>query len=117
LSSRKSGQPGFEVLSDELTGQVRALVGIGDETTSLLSSARELAERKPLLGTAPPALHLAARLREAAGPAGLTGEVSAADTEIANYHQALRDTVHQYQSGDDDFAGRFTDDADEEPRA
>lgn len=114
MSSRKSTQPGFEVLSDELDGQVRALVGIGDETNGLVSSAQRLAERRPLLGTAPPALHLAARLREAAGPAGLTGEVSAADTELASYHQALADTVHSYRNDDGELARRFTDDLDED---
>ena len=55
-----------------------------------MSSAQRLAERSPLLGTSPTAMHLAARLREAAGPAGLTGEVSAADTELTSYHEALR---------------------------
>ena len=109
MASRKSSQQGFEVLPDELSGQVRALVGIGDETNGLVSSAGQLAEHQPLLGTSPPALHLALRLREAAGPAGLTGEVSAADTELANYHRALRDTVNRYQDGDRDVAWRFAD--------
>ncbi|MCT2587219.1 hypothetical protein [Actinophytocola gossypii] len=95
---------GFEVLADELFAQVKALTGIGDQTNGLVSSAERLAEHRPLLGTAPPALHLAARLREAAGPTGLTGEVSAADTELASYHQALRATVHRYQDGDRDVA-------------
>jgi hypothetical protein len=61
-----------------------------------------------LLGTAPPAMHLSSRLRDAAGPAGLTGEVSAADTELASYHQALRDTVHRYQDGDSEVIWRLT---------
>lgn len=99
----------FEVLADELTGQVRALVDVGDQTSGLVSSAGRLAEHRPLLGTAPPALHLAARLREAAGPAGLTGEVSAADAELASYHRALRATVDSYHDGDRDVAWQFTD--------
>jgi hypothetical protein len=99
----------FEVLADELTGQVRALVDVGDQTNGLVSSAGRLAERRPLLGTAPPALHLAARLREAAGPAGLTGEVSAADAELSSYHRALRATVDSYQDGDREVAWKFTD--------
>jgi hypothetical protein len=99
----------FEVLADELTGQVRALIDVGDQTSGLVSSAGQLAERRPLLGTAPPALHLAARLRDAAGPAGLTGEVSAADAELASYHRALRATVDSYQDGDRDVAWQFTD--------
>lgn len=104
-----SDKHGFDVLTDELTGQVRALVDIGDQTTGLVTSAGRLAEHQPLLGTAPPALHLAARLREAAGPAGLTGEVSAADTEIASYHKALRDTVNRYRDGDREVSWRLTD--------
>ena len=66
-----------------------------------------------MLGTAPPAMHLAMRLREAAGPTGLTGEVSAADTELSSYHQALQATVHQYQDGDEEIAWQL----DEEGRA
>ena len=69
------------------------MTDIGDETNGLVSSAERLAEHQPLLGTAPPAMHLAMRLREAAGPAGLTGEVSAADSELASYHRALHATV------------------------
>lgn len=99
----------FEVLADELTTQVRSLADVGDQTSGLVTSAGRLAERRPLLGTAPPAMHLAARLREAAGPAGLTGEVSAADAELASYHRALRATVHSYQDGDREVAWRFTD--------
>jgi hypothetical protein len=100
---------GFEVLTDELIGRIRTLIDIGDQTSDLVSSAGRLAEHQPLLGTAPPAMHLAARLREAAGPAGLTGEVSAADAELASYHQALRATVNRYQDGDREVAWRFTD--------
>ncbi len=110
MISRKSSQQGFEVLTDELIGRVRALVDINDQTGGLTSSAERLAEHQPLLGTAPPAMHLAMRLREAAGPAGLTGEVSAADTELGSYHRALQATVNRYQDGDNDIAWQFTDD-------
>lgn len=99
----------FEVLTDELVGQVRALVDIGDRTSGLVSSAARLAERQPMLGTAPPAAHLAMRLREAAGPAGLTGEVSAADTELASYHRALHATVNRYTDADREVTWRLTD--------
>jgi hypothetical protein len=109
LASRKSSDDGFEVLTDELTGQVRALVDIGDQTNGLVSSAGRLAEHRPLLGAAPPAMHLAVRLREAAGPAGLTGEVGAADAELASYHRALRDTVSRYQDGDSEIAWKFSE--------
>jgi hypothetical protein len=109
LAARKSSHHGFELLTDELIGQVRALTDIGDQTNDLVSSAGRLAEHQPLLGTAPPAVHLASRLREAAGPAGLTGEVSAADAELASYHRALRATVNRYQDGDSEVAWQFTD--------
>lgn len=108
MNSDKSSH-GFEVRPDELFAQVKALIDIADLTNGLVSSATRLAEREPLLGTAPPAMHLAARLREAAGPAGLTGEVSAADTELASYHQALRDSVRRYQDGDLEVSWKFTD--------
>lgn len=107
MASSKSS--GFEFLSDELVGRVRALVDIGDGTSGLVSSAELLAQRQPLLGTAPPAMHLAMRLREAAGPTGLTGEVSAADSELTSYHEALHATVRRYQDGDSEVAWQFTD--------
>ena len=102
-------QQGYELLPEELVGQIRALVDISDQTGGLVSSAQRLADRRPLLGSAPPALHLAMRLREAAGPLGLTGEVSAADTELASYHRALQTTVHRYQDGDSEVAWQLTD--------
>jgi hypothetical protein len=108
VSERSSGDR-FEVLADELTGRVRALVDINDQTNGLVSSAEQLAEHQPLLGTAPPAMHLAMRLREAAGSTGLTGEVSAADTELASYHRALQSTVKRYLNDDSDIAWRFSD--------
>jgi hypothetical protein len=108
VASRKSSQHGFELLTDELMGQVRALVDIGDQTSELVSSAGRLAEHRALLGTAPPAMYLASRLCEAAGPAGLAGEVSAADAELASYHRALRDTVNRYQDGDSEVAWQFS---------
>jgi hypothetical protein len=107
LAAKKSPGDGFEVLADELIARIRTLVDINDQTNGLVSTAERLAERKPLLGTAPPAMHLAMRLHEAAGPAGLTGEVSAADTELASYHRALQATVKHYQDGDSDIAWQF----------
>jgi hypothetical protein len=110
VAARKRSNGDFQLLTEELLAQVNALVDIGDQTSGLLASARRLAEHHPLLGTAPPATHLSSRLRDAAGPAGLTGEVSAADTELANYHQALRDTVNRYRDGDTDVTWRLTND-------
>jgi len=66
---------------------------VTDELSGLVSSAGRLAEHQPLLGTAPPAMHLVMRLREAAGPTGLAGEISAAGAELTSYHRALRGTV------------------------
>ena len=109
MASNKSSEHGFDVPTDELVAQVKSLTDIGDQTSGLVSTAGLLAERHPLLGTAPPAMHLANRLREAAGLTGLTGEVSAADTELASYHQALRDTVDRYRDGDSEIAWQFTD--------
>ena len=109
MAARKAPHQGFQLLTDELVGQVKALVDIGAQTSGLVFSAERLAEHQPLLGTAPPATHLAVRLREAAGPAGLTGEVSAADAELASYHRALRATVNRYHDGDGEIAWRFTD--------
>ena len=108
MAARKSSNNDFHLATDELIAQVKALVDIGDQTSGLVSSAQRLAGHQPLLGTAPPALHLSSRLRDAAGPAGLTGEVSAADTELASYHQALRDTVHRYQDGDHEVTWQLT---------
>jgi hypothetical protein len=107
LASRK--QQGYELLPEELVGQVRALIDIADQTNGLVSSAQRLADHHPMLGSSPPALHLAMRLREAAGPLGLTGEVSAADTELASYHRALQATVNRYQEGDSEVAWQLTD--------
>ena len=109
MVSDRSSHHGFEVSTEELIAQVKSLTDIGDQTTGLVTTAMALSEHKPLLGTAPPAMHLAARLLEAAGPAGLTGEVAAADTELASYHQALRSTVDRYQEGDREVAWQFSD--------
>lgn len=109
MAARKAPQHGYQLSTDGLIGQVRALVEIGDETGGLVSSAGRLAEHQPRLGSAPPAMHLAMRLREAAGPAGLTGEVTAADAELSSYHRALRATVTRYQDGDREVAWRLSD--------
>lgn len=87
---------GYRLAPEELTAQVAKLAALGAATSGLETSANALAERLPKLGTAPPALHLAMRLREAAGPSGLTGEVGAANTELNSFHRALRETVANY---------------------
>lgn len=95
-----------EVAPDELRGQVTALTGIADKTSELVASARKLAERKPKLGTAPPALNIGKLLR--AGGVMLTAEIDAAETELASFHGALHDTVVEYEEGDRAIAWRFT---------
>ena len=107
MAAKRSPENHVRVLTDELGAQVKALTGIGDQTGDLVSSARRLAEHQPLLGTAPPAMHLSSRLRDAAGPAGLTGEVSAANTELASYHQELRATLDRYKNGEIEITWRL----------
>ncbi|WP_432757863.1 hypothetical protein [Saccharopolyspora erythraea] len=87
-----------------MESQVAALTALGDRTNALVGSAGRLAERLPRLGTAPPALHLAMRLREAAGQSGLTGEVTAADTELNGFHRSLKETVTGYLDRESDAA-------------
>ncbi|MGW7532352.1 hypothetical protein [Amycolatopsis sp. NPDC054798] len=88
---------GHEVAPNALDRQVAALGRLGEQTGELAGSAGRLADRLPQLGTAPPALHLAQRLREAAGHAGLTGELGAAGTELTGFHEALRAGIRRYQ--------------------
>lgn len=87
---------GYRLAPDELAAQVKELGTLGEHTSGLVGSAGRLAERLPQLGTAPPALHLAARLRDAAGHNGLTGEITNADTELGNAHTALSESVANY---------------------
>ncbi|WP_020662162.1 hypothetical protein [Amycolatopsis benzoatilytica] len=86
-----------QVEPQALDRQVAALGRLGEQTGELVGSAGRLAERIPQLGTAPPALHLAQRLREAAGQAGLSGELGAADTELTGFHEALQHGIRHYQ--------------------
>ncbi|WP_243788400.1 hypothetical protein [Saccharopolyspora gloriosae] len=91
---------GFQLQPEELTTQVAALTAIGEGTTGLVNSAGELAQRLPMLGTAPPALHLAMKLRQAAGETGLSGEVGGADTRVNTFHASLQETVTGYLNND-----------------
>lgn len=88
---------GFQLTPEELDAQVAALAAIGEDTAGLVRTAGELAQRLPMLGTAPPALHLAMRLRAEAGATGLAGEVGATDTGVNEFHTALRRTVTGYR--------------------
>ena len=88
---------GYRLSPEELAAQVKDLATLGDRTSELVGSAGRLARRLPQLGTAPPALHLSARLRQAAGASGLTGEISAAHTDLTTVHTALHDSIARYQ--------------------
>ncbi|RZS44247.1 hypothetical protein EV193_101122 [Herbihabitans rhizosphaerae] len=101
------GTNGYWLDTDALGEQARSLKGIKDETGRLVGSAGRLAERRALLGTAPPAMHLALRLREAAGRAGLTGHVTAADEELGSFQQALSQTLRTYVGNDSSAATKF----------
>ena len=94
---------GFRLEPDALAGRISALMALADETGALVASASRLAERLPALGTAPPAVHLAHRLRDAAGQSGLTGEVVAAEAELHSFHEALSATLAAYEDGDADI--------------
>ncbi|GAA4874717.1 MULTISPECIES: hypothetical protein [Saccharopolyspora] len=101
MNSPANPGPGYQVAPQDLATRVTELTGIGERMHGLVTSAGRLAERLPMLGTAPPAMHLAMRLREAAGRSGLTSEISAADTELAGFRSALDATVTGYVAVDD----------------
>jgi hypothetical protein len=96
---------GYRLTQDDLTTQVTVLAALGDRADGLVRAAGELAQRLPKLGTAPPALHLAQRLRDAAGDTGLTGEVTAASAEYSRFHQNLAVTVEDYVRQEHRVAG------------
>jgi len=88
--------PGYRLAPDDLTAHVSALAELADRTSGMVRSATTLAQRTPQLGTAPPALHLADQLRKAAGDTGLTGELTAAHTELNTVHSTLRAGLDRY---------------------
>jgi hypothetical protein len=95
---------GYRLTPDDLTVQAKALAALGDRADGLVRTAGELAQRLPKLGTAPPALHLANRLRDAAGDTGLTGEVTAASAELSRFHRNLAVAVEHYRRLEHDVA-------------
>ncbi|SDD38784.1 hypothetical protein [Actinokineospora iranica] len=95
MPDQASGR-GYAVAPGELKALVKTLGDIADAMSDLVASADRLGQRSPLLGTAPPALALADRLRATAGQAGLTGELGAADTELRDYHRSLVSTLADY---------------------
>ncbi|WP_197319923.1 hypothetical protein [Saccharomonospora sp. NB11] len=81
---------------DLLDQRITTLAQLGDLTSELVATASRLAERLPMLGTAPPAVHLAMRLREAAGSTGLAGEVEATERELREFEQMLAGAKRKY---------------------
>lgn len=104
MSSAMTPGHGYQLQPEELRAQISALAALGERTRSLVGSADELAGRPPMLGTAPPAMHLAMRLREAAGESGLTGEIRAAHTELNGFHGALKNTLDSYLEVEENIA-------------
>ncbi|EHR52834.1 hypothetical protein SacmaDRAFT_4659 [Saccharomonospora marina XMU15] len=97
---------GVELQLDLLDQRITTLAELGDLTGDLVATASRLAERLPMLGTAPPAVHLAMRLRDAAGSSGLAGEIKATEREVREFKQLLaeaknRHTEHEAQAGED----------------
>ncbi|WP_374195064.1 hypothetical protein [Amycolatopsis sp. 195334CR] len=83
---------------DLLDQRISTLTELGDLTADLVATACRLAERLPMLGTAPPAVHLAMRLREAAGSSGLAGEIEATVKEVRDYQHMLGEAKGKYQN-------------------
>ncbi|NIJ10415.1 hypothetical protein FHU38_000759 [Saccharomonospora amisosensis] len=97
---------GVELQLDLLDQRITTLAELGDLTGDLVATASRLAERLPMLGTAPPAVHLAMRLRDAAGSSGLAGEIKATEREVREFKQSLAEaknkhTEHEAQASDD----------------
>jgi hypothetical protein len=95
---------GFEVAPDGLQDRVRTLTRLAELTGDLVATASRLAERQPLLGTAPPAQDLSHRLRSAGS--GLAGEVSAAEREVRAFQQMLAEIRTTYTGTDAEQAAR-----------
>ncbi|MEY7973985.1 hypothetical protein AB8O38_18465 [Saccharomonospora xinjiangensis] len=89
---------------DLLDQRITTLSELGDLTGELVATASRLAERLPMLGTAPPAVHLAMRLREAAGSSGLAGEVEATEREVREYGKMLAGAKRKYQEHEEQSA-------------
>jgi hypothetical protein len=93
---------GYRVEPELLEQRIATLTRLGDLTGDLVATASRLAERLPMLGTAPPAVHLAMRLREAAGRSGLAGEVEATQREVESFHRTLSDARDSYADRESD---------------
>ncbi|MFD4639857.1 hypothetical protein ACFWN2_21275 [Lentzea sp. NPDC058436] len=95
---------GYEVAPDQLGDRVRTLTRLAELTADLVATAGRLAERQPLLGTAPPAQDLSRTLRQAAS--GLGNEVGAAEREVREFRQVLAEIKATYTETDVEQARR-----------
>lgn len=93
---------GYEVSPELLRERVRTLTRLAELTGDLVATASGLAERQPLLGTAPPARDLALRLKEAGS--GLAGEIAAAEREVREFRRMLAEIGTTYTDTDDEQA-------------
>jgi hypothetical protein len=93
---------GYRVEPELLEQRITTLNKLGELTGDLVATASRLAERLPMLGTAPPAVHLAMRLRDAAGRSGLAGEVQGAQQEVEGFQRTLSDTRDSYAERESD---------------
>lgn len=89
---------GFEVAPDALQDRIRTLTRLAELTGDLVATASRLAERQPLLGTAPPAQDLSKRLKGAGE--GLAGEVGAAEREVRAFQEMLAQIKTTYAETD-----------------
>ena len=93
---------GFRVDPGLLEERITTLAKLGELTGDLVATASRLADRLPMLGTAPPAVHLAMGLRDAAGRSGLTGDVQAAQREVEGFQRTLSDAKKSYDERESD---------------
>ncbi|QFZ19598.1 hypothetical protein [Saccharothrix syringae] len=91
-----NAEHGYRVELDGLQARIATLTELGRLTGDLVASVSRLAERQPMLGTAPPAVELARRLRAAAGRSGLAGEVAAAEREVEAFRRTLAEVEAAY---------------------
>ncbi|SDF79676.1 hypothetical protein SAMN05216553_103330 [Lentzea fradiae] len=93
---------GYEVSPELLQDRVRTLTRLAELTGDLVATASRLAERHPLLGTAPPAQDLSRRLQDAGS--GLAGEVGAAEREVREFRRMLAEIGTAYTDTDEEQA-------------
>ncbi|GGP55688.1 hypothetical protein [Saccharothrix coeruleofusca] len=97
-----SAEQGYHVELDLVDARISALTRLGGLTGDLVARVRELAERQPMLGTAPPAVELAGRLRAAAGQSGLAGVLGAAERELEAFLRTLAEVRATYAERESD---------------